>query len=323
MAKPTQIKQMRYRMETLGLRLALMVIPRLSRKRVRSLAGLFGRVACYIDHRGRATAQSNLEQVFPEWSGKKRDLTVRESYRHQATTTLELFWATRNLDAETVKHYIRFEPVDEADYHKAISGAAICITLHYSNFEWMSVAWGLIQDAKLMTVAENFKNPDITTILKTLREFSGAKLIPQERAVIRLLKHLKRGGHTAFLTDLRVKPSKAATIIESFGMKTPVTIAHGFLAKQTGAPIIPSICLPQADGTYVFKAYRSFRAQPNDDVQQIAQRCWDCFEPTIRENPAPWLWMYKHWRYLPKDCNSADYPDYANQSKGFHRLEEP
>src|SRR5438093_13468864 len=33
--------------------------------------------------------------------------------------------------------------------------------------------------------------------------------------------------------------------------------------------------------------------------QQIAQACWNSFEPYVRKNPAPWLWMYKNWRYKP------------------------
>ena len=33
--------------------------------------------------------------------------------------------------------------------------------------------------------------------------------------------------------------------------------------------------------------------------QEMAQACWDQFEPFVRANPAPWLWMYKHWRYRP------------------------
>src|SRR5882724_3714932 len=32
--------------------------------------------------------------------------------------------------------------------------------------------------------------------------------------------------------------------------------------------------------------------------QETAQACWNSFQPYVRKNPAPWLWMYEHWRYL-------------------------
>jgi len=53
--------------------------------------------------------------------------------------------------------------------------------------------------------------------------------------------------------------------------------------------------------------------------QQIAQACWDSFEPYVRKNPAPWLWMYKHWRYRPSDAQRP-YPFYANVEPRFDKL---
>jgi hypothetical protein len=51
----------------------------------------------------------------------------------------------------------------------------------------------------------------------------------------------------------------------------------------------------------------------------MAQACWDQFEPVVRKNPAPWLWMYKHWRYLPAKPDRA-YPIYAQFSPEFDAL---
>ena len=41
-------------------------------------------------------------------------------------------------------------------------------------------------------------------------------------------------------------------------------------------------------------------------------------EPTIRANPAPWLWMYKHWRYRP--AGLSGYPFYAQESPAFEQI---
>jgi hypothetical protein len=53
--------------------------------------------------------------------------------------------------------------------------------------------------------------------------------------------------------------------------------------------------------------------------QQIAQACWDAFEPVVRRNPAPWLWMYKHWRYKPMAAGRP-YPFYAQESPFFEQV---
>ena len=36
----------------------------------------------------------------------------------------------------------------------------------------------------------------------------------------------------------------------------------------------------------------------------------------VRKNAAPWLWMYKHWRYLPANPDRP-YPFYANVYRPF------
>ena len=40
----------------------------------------------------------------------------------------------------------------------------------------------------------------------------------------------------------------------------------------------------------------------------------------IRKNPECWLWMYKHWRYLPTTQRDSSYPEYANPSQPFRDL---
>jgi lauroyl/myristoyl acyltransferase len=54
-------------------------------------------------------------------------------------------------------------------------------------------------------------------------------------------------------------------------------------------------------------------------VREIAQRCWDEFEPVIRARPDLYLWPYKHFRYRPKSAVRT-YPFYAHESGAFEKL---
>ena len=54
-------------------------------------------------------------------------------------------------------------------------------------------------------------------------------------------------------------------------------------------------------------------------LQQIAQACWNSFEPYVRKNPGPWLWMYKHWRYRPANAQRP-YPFYAHIYEAFDEI---
>ena len=63
------------------------------------------------------------------------------------------------------------------------------------------------------------------------------------------------------------------------------------------------------------------KVQPPEGAthQEIAQACWDSIEPVVRKDPAPWLWMYKHWRYKPVAA-TRPYPFYAQESPFFEQV---
>jgi len=170
-------------------------------------------------------------------------------------------------------------------------------------------------------ISQEFKNSLLDPIFKKLREQSGHELIPRERGIIRLYKVLRRKGRTALLVDLTVPPSQGAVAIDCFGLKTSVTSAHASLHKQTGVPIIPVHCEPLVGGRYRVVFHRKIDSTEAMTLQQIAQACWNSFEPYVRKNPAPWLWMYKHWRYLPAKPDRP-YPFYANFLRPFEDILE-
>jgi Kdo2-lipid IVA lauroyltransferase/acyltransferase len=191
---------------------------------------------------------------------------------------------------------------------------------HYSNFEWLSLACGYLNFAGTI-LSQEFKNPLLDPIFKKLREQSGHELIPRDRGIVRLYKVLRRKGRTALLVDLTVPPTQGAVAIDCFGLKTSVTSAHAWLHRQTGVPIVPAHCQPLLHGRYRLVFHRKIDHTATMTDRQIAQACWDSFEPYVRKDPAPWLWMYKHWRYQPSRADRP-YPFYAQSWRRFDELIE-
>lgn len=311
-------KKIRYRLEWVALQWLYFAIPLLPRKLAHLLSKGLGSLAFMVDKRGRITAIENLTLVF----GKERDerairLLARDSYRSFAQTVVDQFWSSR-LNPDNYEQFCEMQIDDMESVEMALETGAIWVTPHYGNFEWIALIMGF-RGYKFTIVAQDFRNPSLTETYKKNREVSGHEVIPQRGAIMRLLKNLKRGGHAAFLTDLTIRPSKPATIIECFGRKTCVTAIHAELMKRTGLPVIPGICIPRPDGTYLLRGFKALKFAPDDTEHSIAQACWDVFEPVIRENPAPWLWMYKHWRFAPRGEESR-YPSYACHSTGFDEV---
>ena len=271
-----------------------------------------------LDQRGRKVALSNLEVAFgDQFSAEERERIVRQSFQHFARTMLDLFWGPR-LNRENLSRYIELQNFEETALGTGPERSVMVACYHYGNFEWLSLACAFL-DLRGTIISQEFKNSLLNPIFRKIREQSGHELIPRERGIVRLYKVLRRKGRTALLVDLTVPPGREAVAIDCFGLKTSVTAAHAWLHKQTGVPIVPAHCEPLPEGRYRLVFHPKIENAQGMTDQQIAQACWDSFEPYLRNNPAPWLWMYKHWRYRPA-VGGERYPFYAKVNEKFDEM---
>jgi lauroyl/myristoyl acyltransferase len=314
------VKKILRAIETALIRSATWLLPKLSRRTVLLLSDAVGSVAYAVDYRGRATAQENLrvafarEHIAPEQARR----IAHASYRTFARTFIDLFCSlklTRETCAERVD--IRWE--DPESEQVARQRGALWVTAHFGNFEMVSLTMGF-RGFSWGVVAQEYKNPVLTEVFTRLREGSGHHIIMREGAMVRVMKEITRGGHIGLLSDLTIPPNRTAAVIECFGLKTCVTTLHTSLAKRTGVPVIQGVCLGLPDGTYRVLARRHLEASAHGSPQEMAQEVWNWFEQRIRETPEAWMWMYKHWRYLPGLERDARYPAYANPNKQFRAM---
>ena len=313
-------KRLRYRLEWLGLFLATKLVPLCWRRVCHHLAWLVGALMSFLDRQRYHVALANLEAAFgDQYSLAERRTIVRESFQHFARTMIDLLWSPR-LTEENFSRFIEWQNIEETARASGPERSIIIACYHYSNFEWLSVACSFL-DLKGTIISQQFKNSLLDPLFKKLREQSGHQLIPRERGIVRLYKVLRRKGRTALLVDLTVPPTQGAVVIDCFGLKTSVTSAHAWLDEQTGAPIIPAHCEPLADGRYRLIFHPKIERTADMTHQQVAQACWNSFESYVRKHPAPWLWMYKHWRYLPANPERP-YPFYANFYRPFQEMLE-
>ncbi len=308
-------KTFRYRLEWFGLIIAAKLVPLLSRQACYRLALGLGSLMSVLDRQGHKVALSNLEVAFGDrFTPRERERIVRESFQHFARTMLDLLWSPR-LTAENFSDYIELENIEETARHGP-ERSVIVACYHYSNFEWLSLASGFL-DLRGAIISQEFKNSLLDPIFRNLRQQSGHELIPRQGGIVRLYKVMRRKGRTALLVDLTLHPKMPSVAIDCFGLKTSVTSAHAWLNEHTGAPIIPAHTEPLPNGRYRLVFHPKLETAGRTH-QQIAQACWDSFEPYVRKNPAPWLWMYKHWRYKPANADRP-YPFYSRPHRRFDK----
>jgi lauroyl/myristoyl acyltransferase len=299
--------------EFLGLRLAGWLVRWLPHRCLVWFASPIGSLAYCLDSRGRRVSMQNLDSAFGESIDLREKMRIAESgYRSFARTMFELFWSP-NLTRKTAEKIFRTEGLEGG----TTVVPTIYVTTHFSNFEWLGQNVRFFHGPGII-VAQRFKNPLLGKYFDWLRGSTGHTIIPQERAIARMLKHLKGGGYFCAVVDLNLDPDEASVIIDEFsGLKTCVTQMHAALALHTGARVVPAECRPQPDGTYRMIYHDPLEYPADATPAEIAQQCWDVLEPGIREAPEFWLWSYKHWRFKPAGANMERYPNYANTAKRF------
>ncbi|MFM8719283.1 MAG: lysophospholipid acyltransferase family protein [Chthoniobacterales bacterium] len=313
-------QRIRFRLEFAGLWLASRLIPLMPLAVLRALSRFVGRALFVLDRRSRAVAMENLRLVYGnEKSERELRCIARASAAHFARTMLELFWA-RNFTEANYRDQMIMEGWEQARALNKKHNGGIFVCLHYGNFEWLSIA-GAFERLPGCIVTQQFENPLLGPVFDRLRSLSGHRIIQQQRSMLITLKHLKNGGNIGVLIDLQLHPKLPSVAVRCLDRWLPVTKLHSMLQKHTGLPIIPIESVPLPDGRYRTIAHNPIYFPPDVTEREIAQKCWDFFEPQVRRQPEAWLWAYKHWRFVPKNADIA-YPSYAVQRDRFDNMLE-
>lgn len=310
-------KKFRYRFERAALSAARRYVRGLSRAQCHRLGRRVGGLLATFDFAGRRVAHANLRAAFgDQYSWRERRRIARESYRHFLGTVIDLLWS-EEMKPENWAQIYEVRGLEQALAAAGPDSSVIFVTFHYSNFEWAAQSLGWLGLPGLL-LAQEFKNPLLEPIFTQLRTHAGTKAAPREGGLVRMYKALRRGTHVAVLIDLTLKPWDPCVAIETFGLKKAVTFAHAWLHQKTGAPIVPVHCESLGEGRYRLQIERPVEIPAGASLVEITQRCWDRLEPVVRQNPAPWIWRYKHWRYdLPG--TKKKYPFYAHIGPAFER----
>lgn len=286
-------------------------IPKLPRRLVLTLARGLGAVAIKVDHRGRKLGLENLRMAVEhgglDLAGRAPEEVLADCYQNFARSFFDLFWFSR-LTPDQLDRWVEIENEDCVREMLTSNRGAIFLTPHYGIFEWSSLIIGF-RGFKLDIIAQDFKNPSLTKIVRRARQHSGHRVLSRDGAMLKLMRSVKRGGNIALLPDLTVPPQNAATVVTVFGIPACMTAAHVEIARRCDALMFVAVCEPIAGGRAKLRVLDVISTQGQGDDREsqarLAQTVWDHFESAIRQRPELWLWMYRHWRYRPLQAVQA------------------
>jgi KDO2-lipid IV(A) lauroyltransferase len=257
----------------------------------------------WIGRSRRRITLANLQIAFPEKPQKERIQIARAAYAHFGRVIAE----SAMILAGKINRDKLTEMVDDEQLKKLLDLEAstdkgiLFITGHLGNFELLAHYTGMYFKRQAHVVARRGDNRLIDDrIVTPLRESFGNKVVHKSRALPRIARALKSGGHAGLLIDIKTN-IKQGTPVQFFGEKTLGIKSSAYLQVKLNPLVIP-IAMIRTDA----KHYKLIVIDPvpwSDDGRPIEEQINDLtqihqteLEKLIRATPEQWLWMHNRWR---------------------------
>ncbi len=286
------------------LRLAYIVLGRLSLRTLYGIAHFFGNGAFYLRHNARRAVIANMRQVMgPGASERQVRRVAREVFRNAARYYADLLYIPR---MDIKRFYEEQLSIDGTEYMREAERSgrgAVLVSGHFGSPEL--VVQGLAsQGFRLYSMTEPLQPPALSEFTQWLRSRHGHEYRPVSFGAIKeAIRCLKSGGLVALMLDRDV--GGTGVPMEFCGAMTRIPLGAVDLALRTGADLIPAWAW-RIDG---FR-FRSVIGPPlelvrtgnfDEDVRTNARRLLELFEFKLRSDPGQWAVLESIWDAKKQD----------------------
>jgi KDO2-lipid IV(A) lauroyltransferase len=247
-----------------------------------------------IPERRRVT-RINLEKCFPDMSPRQREKLARAAFRAFCRGFVErsvLWWAS----AERVKRLVRIEGLEHLD---AAGARIVILAPHFAGVEAAGTRISIERD--IATLYAHQKDPLLDRLLLAgrTRFRTQPKIVSRQEGFRRVLRWIKEGVPFYYLPDLDFGP-KGSVFVPFFGV--PAATARGlpYIARSTGASVVPCVARMLPQGGYVARLYPAWRDFPSGDEAADARRMMAFIEERVREMPEQYHWLHKRFKTRPE-----------------------
>ncbi len=266
----------------------------------RALGRYLGRLGLRLDSRHREIVLSNLAASFPEKDQGWVERTAAACFAHLGQVALEIPRLVR-LSPREVLARTRHHGLEHLEAAQAKGRGVLLLTGHIGNWEWASLASGLVVKGACL-VARPLDWPPAEKLVNYWRTKSGNTVAPKSRSARQLVRELKRNGIVATLLDQNVDWYDGEWV-DFFGRPACSNKGLALLAMHAKAPVLTYHNFRAVDGLFdVFFGPEIPLVETGDktrDVWDNTQNYTNALERIIRQKPEQWFWMHQRWKTKP------------------------
>jgi phosphatidylinositol dimannoside acyltransferase len=251
----------------------------------------------------RENVMANLSYVLgPDVSECELRRVTRSAFRTSARNFADLA-RVPHISAEHLLDSLQTNPgaLEKLDQLSRTGKGAILVTAHYGAFDYVGQIIGMKGYSLTLLTARTV--PEfIDAAVTYLRGSQGARMEPTTPGgVRRVLSALRRGELIGLVADRDFfQNGKPVTF---FGHRTTLPPGPIRIARDSGAPIVPTFARRQGDGYHLeiedpFTVPKSENVEA--DIQRGLERLVSVFERHLRAAPEQWVMFQRVWTDQPQ-----------------------
>lgn len=262
---------------------------------VAALGEALGALFFWLIPERRRVTRINLAKCFPDLSETQREAIARRHFRAFVRSFVDrgVFWWA------SPERFLRMVRLEGFEHVQALAGKpVVLLSPHFVGLD----AGGMRIAAELGSVAgmhARQKDPLFERLLQRGRERFGGHMYTRQDGFRKVLRAIKEGNAFYYCPDMDLGP-RTAVFVPFFGVPAATTVGLSYIARITGAHIVPCVTRMLPDGRYLVKLYPAWTGFPSGDDAADVRRLLTFIEERVLEMPEQYLWMHKRFKTRPE-----------------------
>jgi KDO2-lipid IV(A) lauroyltransferase len=296
------LKDLRYRIEYLGLRLIAALVRAAPLDVGVNVSAKAWRIIAPYDRRHQR-ALDNLAIAFPEKSPEEREEIALGMWENLGRVMAETMQIDRVIaDPSRIQIVSR----NIHDRYRNKLGAAVGVSLHMGN--WELAIWPLtLAGAEPAAVYRSVNNPYVDQYLRDQRRdlypgglFGRGKVEGDhgegQKTARFIMDYVRRGGRLGLVSNLY---DRTGLPVPFFGKDARTVAMPAMIARRVGARVWMARCVRVGDAVKFRIELVELRVprtgNQGEDIKWATAAMQRQFEAWIRESPEQWMWSNRRW----------------------------